>query len=233
MTGPCRLYEETCNRLGPARRVYARVAGLLGLPWHRESMALEAAWRHSDPGVVCGFLAEAWERVPGEKVCVLGPLYDGLLPPGCSVYYAVEAPGTLGSDAVFTDRDSRPPPLEEWAAYRYWLVHIHGDNYWIVRPPADGKVIYTSQAYCKWPVIGIGGFTDGDRPVALALALEAGEVVLAGYDTGGPRCPHKGPWACEGKEDKLRATWLVLGSLASAYSYELVVDEEHLLLIHR
>ena len=232
MTGPCRLYEETCDRLEPARRVYAEIAGLLGLPWHREALALERAWRLGDPGALCGFLAEAWERVPGGRVCVLGPLHDGPRPRGCSVYYAVEAPGTLGADAVFTDRDSRPPPLDEWAAYRYWLVHLHGDNYWLAGPPAAERIVYTSQAYCRWPVLGIGGFTDGDRPVALALALGAREVVLLGYDTRGPRCPHKGAWACRWKEGKLRAAWRALGSLASTYGYDLVVDEEGLLLIH-
>ena len=134
---------------------------------------------------------------------------------------------------MFTDRDSRPPPLDEWAAYRYWLVHLHGDNYWLHRDPAGGRVAYTSQAYCLWPVIGTGAFTDGDRPVALAMALGADEIVLYGYDTGGPVCTHKLSGGCRWKRVKLQAAWLALGLLAREYGYELEVRGDELAFIHR
>jgi len=104
---------------------------------------------------------------------VLGPAAEGA-PGDCDVVFGVQAPGAYPLDAVFTDLDSRWPPVEPEAAYRWVLVHVHGDNVTWALAGAPRGSIYTSQAVCAAPVLGVGGFTDGDRPVVFALALGAG-----------------------------------------------------------
>jgi len=105
----------------------------------------------------------------------VGPAAEGA-PGDCDVVFGVQAPGAYPLDAVFTDLDSRWPPVEPEAAYRWVLVHVHGDNVaWALAGAPRGSV-YTSQAVCAAPVLGVGGFTDGDRPVVFALALGAARV---------------------------------------------------------
>jgi len=218
------LYARLCRDTAWARRLYTRlVEPVLGLSRRRE---VEAAWlaaERGDPGTACGFLAWAYSRVPGSRVCVLGPAAGGA-PGECDVVLGVQAPGAYPLDAVFTDLDSRWPPLEPEAAYRWVLVHVHGDNVaWALAGAPRGSV-YTSQAVCVAPVLGVGGFTDGDRPVVFALALGAGEVILHGFPRG-PYCGHK--WYCpEGKRVKLRLAHRIIAEAARARGYIVEVRGE-------
>jgi len=216
-TGPCRLYSRMCADAAWARRLYgALVEARLGLSRRRE---VEAAWEaaaRGDPWATCRFLEWAYSRVPGSRVCVLGPAASGV-PRGCDVVFGVQAPEVFPLDAVFTDLDSLWPPVEPEAAYRWVLVHVHGDNaLWALAGAPRGSV-YTNQAVCVPPVLGVGGFTDGDRPVVFALSLGAEEVALYGFP-GLPYCGHKA-YCWEGKGSKLALAREVIARAARARGY--------------
>ncbi|MDD1655355.1 MAG: DUF115 domain-containing protein [Methanomicrobiales archaeon] len=69
------------------------------------------------------------------------------------------------------------------------VVHAHGDNiplleWWVPRLP--GPLVGTTQARPVGRVHNFGGFSDGDRAVFLAHALEASSVTLVGFDLDDP-----------------------------------------------
>lgn len=66
------------------------------------------------------------------------------------------------------------------------VVHAHGDNLdKIVQITSFfTNVLGTTQAQPLSNVYNFGGFTDGDRAIFLAVALEASEIILAGMDFG-------------------------------------------------
>ncbi len=161
-------------------------------------------------------------------MCVVGPLSRGL-PTGCDVVFTVESPWLYGGDAVFTDLDSRGAPLEPVAAWRFWLVHVHGDNWLHALARAPPRAVYTSQAYCVPPVLGTGGFTDGDRPVAVAMALGAGEIRVYGFDFERATCAHKSSCSAS-KPLKLRAARLIIEWLSERYGYRAADAGEALVL---
>jgi len=207
--GPCRLYWELCDRTSWARRAYWEAAARrLGIPGHAEALAAWEAAVRSDSGRACRLLAWLFENVPGSRVCILGP--RARRPPrGCDIIFSVQAPDVFGIDAVFTDLDSLPPPLDIRASAKWLLVHVHADN-WTRVLNYGLEAVYTSQAYCIPPVLGIGGFTDGDRPVALAASLRASEIVLEGYSTS-PYCLHKRVCDMAAKRLKLTIAWEIIG----------------------
>jgi len=64
------------------------------------------------------------------------------------------------------------------------VVHAHGDNrdllrFWV--PLFPGPLVGTTQARPFDRIHNFGGFSDGDRAVFLALALDAAGVALAGF----------------------------------------------------
>ena len=65
-------------------------------------------------------------------------------------------------------------------------IHAHGDNIdKIARlTPFFTSVIGTTQAQPVGNLYNFGGFTDGDRALFLAVALDASEITLAGMDFG-------------------------------------------------
>ena len=79
--------------------------------------------------------------------------------------------------------------------------------------------MYTSQRYCLWPVLGIGGFTDGDRLVTLAMALGFREIRLIGFDLDEPRCVGKSSCDLMAKRVKLGVASSIIGYLARYYGY--------------
>lgn len=65
-------------------------------------------------------------------------------------------------------------------------IHAHGDNIdKIARlTPFFTSVLGTTQAQPVGNLYNFGGFTDGDRALFLAVALDASEITLAGMDFG-------------------------------------------------
>ena len=80
------------------------------------------------------------------------------------------------------------------------VVHVHGDNINAFTSFINDvgrwyrDFIVTTQVEPIYPIINFGGFTDGDRALALALALRAGKVILAGMDFGNTIGRYSKPW---------------------------------------
>ena len=66
------------------------------------------------------------------------------------------------------------------------VIHAHGDNIDKIAKltPFFTSVLGTTQAQPVGNLYNFGGFTDGDRALFLAVALEASEITLAGMDFG-------------------------------------------------
>lgn len=88
--------------------------------------------------------------------------------------------------AVFTDLDGASDAfLDMNDRGTIMVVHAHGDNipllrYWVPRFP--GPLVGTTQSRPFGHVYNFGGFTDGDRAVFAAHALDAREVRIIGFD---------------------------------------------------
>ena len=65
-------------------------------------------------------------------------------------------------------------------------IHAHGDNIEKIAglTPFFTSVLGTTQAQPVGNLYNFGGFTDGDRALFLAVALNAGQITLAGMDFG-------------------------------------------------
>ncbi len=88
---------------------------------------------------------------------------------------------------VVTDLDGRVPDLlQADRAGALMVIHGHGDNIPVLERlvPRIENPIGTTQVQPRPSVYNFGGFTDGDRAVFLATAMEARLVVLAGMDFG-------------------------------------------------
>ena len=66
------------------------------------------------------------------------------------------------------------------------VIHAHGDNIDKIASltPFFTSVLGTTQAQPVGNLYNFGGFTDGDRALFLAVALNAEEITLAGMDFG-------------------------------------------------
>ena len=93
------------------------------------------------------------------------------------------------------------------------VIHAHGDNIEKIASltPFFTSVLGTTQAQPIGNLYNFGGFTDGDRALFLAVALNAEEITLAGMDFGDivtrysrPNIEHDLEKADEFKKKKLR-----------------------------
>ena len=95
-----------------------------------------------------------------------------------------------GAIAIVTDLDGDVHAQREANARGVPLfVHAHGDDRETLRrvvPTLSGPVVGTTQAQPRGRVANFGGFTDGDRACALAVALGAASLTLVGFDFDEP-----------------------------------------------
>jgi 2-amino-4-hydroxy-6-hydroxymethyldihydropteridine diphosphokinase len=99
------------------------------------------------------------------------------------------------------------------------VVHAPGDNIPQLRsyvPMIKGRIVLTTQSSPIGPVRDFGGFTDGDRALALAAHFGARGIRLIGFDLRHPR-PKQGT-APEVKAKKLRWAERLIGQLKTEYS---------------
>ena len=102
---------------------------------------------------------------------------------------AVLRDNDVAVDAYVTDLDADPDPELAPALTRAGVptaVHAHGDNVSAVReylPECDReRVLGTTQAAPRDPVVNVGGFTDGDRAAFLADHVGARSLSFPGWD---------------------------------------------------
>jgi len=231
--GYCKLYDAACRIFEPARELYYGVVEkTMGYNRSREAVAAESASRVGDYDAVCNFLSWAFDRLADSHVCIIGPLYDGggYGLAGCDVLMGVEQVylSSVKCDVVSGDMDvTHGLVLEGGVLERFRIIHVHGDNYTRVVNEVrrlGRNVVFTSQAYCFWPVLGIGGFTDGDRLVLLAMGFKAGEIRLLGFDFRSPRCVGKAYCDQVSKSMKLELSRKLLVEYARIYSYNIIEE---------
>jgi 2-amino-4-hydroxy-6-hydroxymethyldihydropteridine diphosphokinase len=94
-------------------------------------------------------------------------------------------------DLVVTDMDGDvATDLEANGKGAVLVVHAHGDNVQALRqyvPLVEGRMVLTTQSIPFGRVHDFGGFTDGDRAVALAAHFGARDIRLIGFDLQHPR----------------------------------------------
>ena len=86
----------------------------------------------------------------------------------------------LEPDVVVTDLDG----VTTFPKTPIYVVLLHGDNLaYIEKIYRMEKVVFSTQVFPKGKLILTGGFTDGDRAVALSIRLGAKTVKLLNFDT--------------------------------------------------
>ena len=99
------------------------------------------------------------------------------------------------------------------------VVHAHGDNIPALRryvPLITGRTLLTTQSTPFGPVHDFGGFTDGDRAIALASHFGARNIRLIGFDLRHPR-PKPGT-SPEIKARKLKWAERLIAQMTAKYS---------------
>jgi len=175
------------------------VEPVMGYPRHRESIA--SLLGPPTCSEECLLIGELESRIRDRVVCVAGPAGSPGFE-GCDVIGAPEG-GLLalieaGLKPLYVvgdlDVDLRILDLMIEAA-EILLIHVHGDNMERVstysRRLRGSKVIYTSQVQTSSCVLPIGGFTDGDRALIVAMLAGAREVRALGYNFDNPVFKHK------------------------------------------
>ena len=196
----CRILRELLGRSARILDLYTLlVEPTMGYPRHRESIAsLQGPPLCYDE---CLALEELVTSIEGSSVCIIGPLSE----PGyedCDVVGAPEggAWSLLASGVkplyVTGDLDVELKTLDMLLdVTRIALIHLHGDNIERVQSYRgrirSPRIIYTSQIPTTTCTLPLGGFTDGDRAVVVAMLAGALEVKVIGYNFGKPSYKHK------------------------------------------
>jgi uncharacterized Rossmann fold enzyme len=191
LSGLCSLYWDLCERAFPARSAYLTIVEpLMKHPRELELLAaIEAsnAWRGSEE-VTCTILEMLRDKLEGGEVCIRGPLPVDFQCEG--EVFLVEGsqhtnPGASRILALVGDGDSDPYQFHTFCGpSRACFLHVHGDN--IVAASRilrrNPWIIPTSQVYCLPPVLGVGGYTDGDRALIIAMLFRPRRITGIGFD---------------------------------------------------
>ncbi|MEM0140687.1 MAG: hypothetical protein QXN66_01435 [Thermoplasmatales archaeon] len=131
----------------------------------------------------------SWDLLPHlNAATVIGPVD----PPGDVDGFVIVADSALNyysgnCSMVVTDLDG---PVEKIVEGKFIkVVHAHGDNIDKLAqfvPRMKGLVLGTTQSVPVGAIRNIGGFTDGDRSVIMALLMGAKEVNVFGFDFNEP-----------------------------------------------
>jgi len=110
-------------------------------------------------------------------------------------------------DIIVTDLDGRMDDIicaNQQGALM--VVHAHGNNQEQIEKytPKLTNVLGTTQSKPLASVYNLGGFTDGDRGVFLAMALGAREIILSGMDFGKMVTHYSRPDQEDGPADQIK-----------------------------
>ncbi len=231
--GYCSVFSRLCERLEASRRLYASIVEpIMGFPHYREFFAAESVSREC--GFECFLFSRLWEEIEGSEVCIVGPAARGAPPRECrdsdrvivldsaldralesgldfSIIVGDEDYGSVGVDPKFLSNSER-----------IYLLHVHGDNYlfsWGPRRFCGAGLLFSSQVVCRYPVLGVGGFTDGDRALLLVMGLGASAIIAWGFDFGSVSCKPGRYCFREYKRLKLDLALRLVAEAARVYGY--------------
>lgn len=158
--------------------IYTLAKSLLpGLSFHRDEEAAELASRLG--GLPIGKLREFdWTR----PVIYMPPfkrIAEGTVVVAVEGHTAKKLAGLgVRPHVVVTDLDFEPDYIDIGLIA---VVHAHGDNIDRLAEYARGPRIYTVQTPPRPNTYNVGGFTDGDRAIYLAIAMGAREIIVSGF----------------------------------------------------
>jgi uncharacterized Rossmann fold enzyme len=168
------------------------------------------------------------------NVCVVGPVPTERFDDQCDSIILVE--GAMSSNAsdigrvdiMVGDLDSTGLNMLDFCAdTKICFIHVHGDNFnrvvSVVGKPYN--IVFTSQAYCIPPVLGVGGYTDGDRAVIIPLLFGAKNVVVRWFDFSRPYYVHKKHYFNYNiKQIKLKLAEKIIHEISKTLGYRLIID---------
>lgn len=239
------LYCRSLRRLlGKVERILwlyeELVEPVMGYPRHKETLASlrgpHACYQE------CLLVEELESRIADNDICILGPGgYHGSLE--CDVIGAPEGgiPSIIMNGLkplyVTGDLDVDMKLVDAMINLSHMiLVHVHGDN--IERISCyegrllGAKVIYTSQVPTHTCTLPIGGFTDGDRALIVAMLFEARRIKVLGYEFTKPILTHKSiALDPDVKKVKLKLARDIIEATAKTLGYLVKVDSGSLTLL--
>lgn len=178
------------------RPVYERILAAFGYDPAADERARDRLATHVDP-----FDEGRLDRIDGATVAVAGAgpslVTEADRAADADVVIAASAAAEtlvaagVGVDLMVTDLDGAPAVARELTREGVPVaVHAHGDNLdaveeWVPRFEGE-RVLPTTQAEPRGPVVNYGGFTDGDRAAFLADAFGADTLRFPGWDFDDP-----------------------------------------------
>ena len=219
------------ERASKAARLYYKVVEpVMGYPRHREYLAQLAVG--VDCWLVARMLGELHDSIAGERVCIIFPGHESpgdcriLGAPESAVLYSLESGKRL--DYITGDLDASLRLVGHYTtAARFRLIHLHGDNIERVKSLSTSiaPFIPTTQVDPTGCVVNLGGFTDGDRAIMVAMVMGASEVIVKPLP-GRIRGEHKDYKDTWSKALKLELGLRLVDEAARLLGYRVYVDGE-------
>ncbi len=244
-----KTYDELCKRFSSARLLYRTIVEPVMHHSRRreyevlEKTALEVRRYYSSAHWL--LYTRLIDLINKKRICVLGPLsdysknyckeYDTIIVVDGALWFNLDRPVIYVGDLDSSCKDYLLNLCSN-ESRNLCLAHVHGDNVErileFIGYTNSHNVLYTSQIDCFWPIIGIGGYTDGDRAILLAMALGAKEIIIDGFDFSMPTCHHKQSSRIECskiKELKLELARRLVLSGSLVYGYDIINQPNSLL----
>ncbi len=167
-------------------------------PRHRELESSMEVASSSCCEKMCKILYMLYRNINGRKICIFGP--GGTSTIGCDLFAGPEGGlvNTLSAGVkmlyVTSDADSSAKLLNSMyygALIKFY--HVHGDNLFRTKQliMLDDNIAFTTQVETPYCFLPVGSFTDGDRAVAISMALGASRIEVRGFNFNEVLCHHK------------------------------------------
>ena len=219
------------------RRLYFKhIEPLMGYPRHREHLAQLSL--DVDCNLVVGLLDKLYSVVSHSRVCIVFPGSGGrrecsvIGGPESALLYSISSGRKL--DFVTGDLDVSLKLIYYYpVASRVALLHVHGDNIERVKSFSGyiGPFIPTTQVEPVGCVFNLGGFTDGDRAVILAMVMDADEIVVSPITVDRVISDHKDYKLDRGKKLKVDLAIRLIVDAARELGYKPYSDEKELVIV--
>jgi len=217
------IYEDIVRTLGidPAKDEEATLTASrymlsYGVDFHEVLGFAKELVKGSDIAVVGAHESFLKKEIEGEVIVAADGAFNGL------VIHRGVIP-----EIVVTDFDGVSLALLK----RYkpiTFAHIHGDNlkrYLMSVPNVIRFVVPTTQTFPYNPMYNFGGFTDGDRAIAMALALGARKVRVYGFNRE-EIGKFSGKTNPDVKRVKIEIAYRIIDVLREIYGSEVIIFDD-------
>ena len=225
MLGKTRYFKEFYRKI---------ITGKLGFDPSRDSVASQYVSSIID----CGPVEKAWRNITelskNKEALVIGPLFQD--EPACTAGRGTIVIGADGSSLIYYYNTGKFPDItvsdldgpmilyNMIIQHGKWIVvHPHGDN--VYRLATFGylleydKTLYTTQTEDYRCIRNIGGFTDGDRAILLAVLLGFNRIKICGFSDNPVTLHKETPGIVDhySKRVKLELANQIIGKIKEVY----------------